>query len=101
MKVIELPKICTDLYWCLPTVCLAPAGPGAGGQARPGVQEQDEDWVAPHQNTVTHVDPHAPLAGLPPGEGNALSLHSPPPHPALLARCISLYLVILADFIHL
>ena len=30
----------------------------------------DPDWVAPHQNTVTHVDPHAPLAGLPPGEGN-------------------------------
>jgi len=29
----------------------------------------DPDWVAPHQNTVTHVDPHAPLAGLPPGEG--------------------------------
>ena len=25
--------------------------------------------MAPHQNTVTHVDPHAPLAGLPPGEG--------------------------------
>ena len=27
--------------------------------------------MAPHQNTVSHVDPHAPLAGLPPGEGNA------------------------------
>ena len=32
---------------------------------------EDCDWVAPHQNTVSHVDPHAPLAGLPPGEGNA------------------------------
>ena len=32
--------------------------------------DQDNDWVAPHQNTVSHVDPHAPLAGLPPGEGN-------------------------------
>ena len=30
----------------------------------------DGDWRAPHQNSVTHVDPHAPLAGLPPGEGN-------------------------------
>ena len=29
----------------------------------------DGDWRAPHQNSVTHVDPHAPLAGLPPGEG--------------------------------
>ena len=35
---------------------------------------EDCDWVAPHQNTVSHVDPHAPLAGLPPGEGNAPSL---------------------------
>ena len=32
---------------------------------------EDCDWVAPHQNTVSHVDPHAPLAGLPPGEGKA------------------------------
>ena len=77
------------------TVCLAPAGPGAGGQGRPGDPEQDEDWVAPHQNTVTHVDPHAPLAGLPPGEGNApASTHSPPP-PALLAP--SLYFAVFSD----
>ena len=34
---------------------------------------EDNDWVAPHQNTVSHVDPHAPLAGLPPGEGNGSS----------------------------
>ncbi len=33
----------------------------------------DGDWRAPHQNTVSHVDPHAPLAGLPPGEGEYLS----------------------------
>ena len=72
---------------------LAPAGPGAGAGGQPGQPEQDEDWVAPHQNTVTHVDPHAPLAGLPPGEANTpslLSLLLPPP--ALLAlavfRCI-------------
>ena len=37
----------------------------------------DPDWVAPHQNTVTHVDPHAPLAGLPPGEGNHLPARLP------------------------
>ena len=72
---------------------LAPAGPGAGAGGQPGQPEQDEDWVAPHQNTVTHVDPHAPLAGLPPGEGNAPSLLSLPLPPlALLAlavfRCI-------------
>ena len=36
-----------------------------------GCPGEDGDWVAPHQNTVSHVDPHAPLAGLPPGEGNA------------------------------
>jgi hypothetical protein len=33
----------------------------------------DGDWRAPHQNTVSHVDPHAPLAGLPPGEGEYVS----------------------------
>ena len=33
--------------------------------------DMDGDWRAPHQNSVTHVDPHAPLAGLPPGEGNS------------------------------
>ena len=93
MKVIELPKIWTDLYWCLQTVCLAPAGPGAGGQARPGVQEQDEDWVAPHQNTVTHVDPHAPLAGLPPGEGNQPPLTSASPR-----LVSSLYFAVFSDF---
>ena len=81
---------------------LAPAGPGAGAGGQPGQPEQDEDWVAPHQNTVTHVDPHAPLAGLPPGEGNAPSLHSPAATSRLASsRCISLYLVIRADFIHL
>ena len=42
---------------------------------------EDCDWVAPHQNTVSHVDPHAPLAGLPPGEGNA-----PPPSSFLSPR---------------
>ena len=44
---------------------------------------EDCDWVAPHQNTVSHVDPHAPLAGLPPGEGNA-PLPSPSSHLAPL-----------------
>ncbi len=34
----------------------------------------DGDWRAPHQNTVSHVDPHAPLAGLPPGEGEYVSV---------------------------
>ena len=47
--------------------CLMPAP--AAGPGLPGPVEGDSDWVAPHQNTVTHVDPHAPLAGLPPGEG--------------------------------
>ena len=44
---------------------------------------EDCDWVAPHQNTVSHVDPHAPLAGLPPGEGTA-PLPSPSSHLAPL-----------------
>ena len=44
--------------------------PGGQGQVAIVATTADPDWVAPHQNTVTHVDPHAPLAGLPPGEGN-------------------------------
>ena len=93
--------MCCVLCTILCTVCCAlyivstVAGAGAAAAQVPG--PEDSDWVAPHQNTVTHVDPHAPLAGLPPGEGNALSLHSPSPHPALLARCISLYFAVFSD----
>ena len=71
--------MCCVLCTILCTVCCAlyivstVAGAGAAAAQVPG--PEDSDWVAPHQNTVTHVDPHAPLAGLPPGEGNALSLH--------------------------
>ncbi|XP_023346790.1 regulating synaptic membrane exocytosis protein 1 [Eurytemora carolleeae] len=46
-------------------------GAGRGRRPKPGqaAAAVDGDWRAPHQNSVTHVDPHAPLAGLPPGEG--------------------------------
>lgn len=42
---------------------------GRGRRPPKGAVPADGDWRAPHQNSVTHVDPHAPLAGLPPGEG--------------------------------
>ena len=83
---------------CVLYIVSAVAGAGAAAAHVPG--PEDSDWVAPHQNTVTHVDPHAPLAGLPPGEGNAPS--QPPLSPASpLVCCISLYLVIQTDLSHL
>ena len=66
----------------------------------------DPDWVAPHQNTVTHVDPHAPLAGLPPGEGRK------PPRtgeslgkelllvPAAFPLTLSMALLVFTSFLH-
>ena len=67
----------------------------------------DPDWVAPHQNTVTHVDPHAPLAGLPPGEGR----HQPPRTgeslgkelllvPAAFPLTLSMALLVFTSFLH-
>ena len=81
--------LCTVLY-----IVSAVAGAGAAAAHVPG--PEDSDWVAPHQNTVTHVDPHAPLAGLPPGEGNPHPSLPPPPASLCLlslSSCSTPYLV--------
>ena len=104
-RIAECAVYCV-LCTILCTVCCAlyivstVAGAGAAAAQVPG--PEDSDWVAPHQNTVTHVDPHAPLAGLPPGEGNPHPL--PPPPPAslcLLSLSILLLHTVSSDWLAL